>query len=221
MRTEREATEKELAHLRRRNETLKSDFEQEKQVGQQCDYFTLFGTVFFTGKVCFKGKTQCLYIGYNYCTMQCEVSALQEQLSQQADYCAAMGAACCTLLWRVSRQEDCIQSILTGVNNNNNKNNNNKHIHTYIQSMVSDFFQLGASTLQSYLDAYNTDTLPDECSLESQFVLALCGTITSKLIDVCIYMYACMCVSGQYTYIPTMLEVTKQLTCTKYFQPHM
>ena len=144
-----------------------------------------------------------IYIGYNnyYCTMQCEVSALQEQVSQQADYCAAMGAACCTLLWRVSRQEDCIQSILTGVNNNNNKNN--KHIHTYIQSMVSDFFQLGASTLQSYLDAYNTDTLPDECSLESQFVLALCGTITSKIIDVCIYvcMHACVCLGNIRIYL--------------------
>lgn len=46
---------------------------------------------------------------------QCEVKDLQQQLSQQADYCTSMGAACCTLLWRVSRQEECIHSILSGV----------------------------------------------------------------------------------------------------------
>ena len=46
---------------------------------------------------------------------QCEVNDLQQQLSQQADYCTSMGAACCTLLWRVSRQEESIHSILSGV----------------------------------------------------------------------------------------------------------
>ena len=46
--------------------------------------------------------------------------------------------------------------------------------------MVSEFLQLAASTLQSYLDTYTTESLPNESSLESQFVLALCGTITSE-----------------------------------------
>lgn len=49
----------------------------------------------------------------------------------------------------------------------------------HTQSKVSEFLQLGATTLQSYLDTY-TDSLPEEGSLESQFVLALCGTITSN-----------------------------------------
>ena len=40
---------------------------------------------------------------------------MSQQLSQQAEYCSSMGAACCTLLWRVSRHEDCIHSILSGV----------------------------------------------------------------------------------------------------------
>ncbi|CAI8056247.1 Heat shock factor 2-binding protein [Geodia barretti] len=91
---------------------------------------------------------------------KCEVNDLQQQLSQQADYCTSMGAACCTLLWRVSRQEESIHSILSG-------------------SKVKDLLQLGASTLQSYLDTYTNETLPNDTSLESQFVLALCGTITN------------------------------------------
>ena len=48
-----------------------------------------------------------------------------------------------------------------------------------MQEKVSEFLRLGASTLQSYLDTY-ADSLPDEASLESQFVLALCGTVTSE-----------------------------------------
>ena len=36
-------------------------------------------------------------------------------LTQQAEYCSSMGSACCMLLWRVSRHEECVQSILTGV----------------------------------------------------------------------------------------------------------
>lgn len=127
LRKEREVVDKELEHLKRRNESLKAEFEKEKQEK-------------FSSK--------------------CEVSDLQQQLSQQADYCTSMGAACCSLLWRVSRQEENIHSILTG-------------------SMVSEFLQLAASTLQSYLDTYTTESLPNESSLESQFVLALCGTITN------------------------------------------
>jgi hypothetical protein len=127
LRKEREELEKTLEYMKRRNDTLKTDYEQEKK-----EKFAL----------------------------KCEVNDLQQQLSQQADYCTSMGAACCTLLWRVSRQEECIHSILSG-------------------SKVSDFLQLGASTLQSYLDTYSADSLPDESSLESQFVLALCGTVTN------------------------------------------
>ena len=43
------------------------------------------------------------------------LSELNEQLSQQADYCSSLGAATCTLLWRVSQREECIHSILSGV----------------------------------------------------------------------------------------------------------
>lgn len=44
-----------------------------------------------------------------------EVEVLSQQLSQQSEYCSGLGSACCTLLWRVSKNEDTIQSILIGV----------------------------------------------------------------------------------------------------------
>lgn len=47
--------------------------------------------------------------------LQVELQASNEQIRQQLEYCSAMGAACCTLLWRVSRCEESIQAILVGV----------------------------------------------------------------------------------------------------------
>ena len=47
--------------------------------------------------------------------LQYKVSALMDQLCQQSDFCSSMGSACCTLLWRVSRQEEVIPAILGGV----------------------------------------------------------------------------------------------------------
>jgi len=47
--------------------------------------------------------------------MACELQEVNGQLNQQSDFCATMGAACCTLLWRVTRCEDSIPTILVGV----------------------------------------------------------------------------------------------------------
>ena len=43
------------------------------------------------------------------------VTELAGQLTQQTEYCASMGAACATLLWRVSRRDDAVETILCGV----------------------------------------------------------------------------------------------------------
>ena len=43
------------------------------------------------------------------------MNSLSRQLTQQSEYSASMGAACATLLWRVSRRDDAVQSLLTGV----------------------------------------------------------------------------------------------------------
>ena len=56
------------------------------------------------------------------------VNELSAQLTQQTEYCANMGAACATLLWRVSRNDDAVQSLLTGVSNSNSISNSNNHI---------------------------------------------------------------------------------------------
>ncbi|XP_069126206.1 heat shock factor 2-binding protein-like isoform X1 [Argopecten irradians] len=91
--------------------------------------------------------------------LRCEVRVLSEQLTQQSDYCSSLGASCCTLLWRVSRCEESIQSILVG-------------------TKVDEFLCLVASTLQSYVSAYKSDW-PKEDQEETQFILALCGIITN------------------------------------------
>lgn len=46
---------------------------------------------------------------------QCQVNELTQQLNQQADYCASMGYACCSLLWRVSQQEQAVEAMLAKV----------------------------------------------------------------------------------------------------------
>ena len=46
---------------------------------------------------------------------RCEIQSMNQQLTQQTEYCSSLGSACCTLLWRVSRCEESIQSILVGV----------------------------------------------------------------------------------------------------------
>ena len=47
--------------------------------------------------------------------LECKLQEAIEQFSQQSEYCTSMGAACGTLLWRVSRCEESIQAILVGV----------------------------------------------------------------------------------------------------------
>ncbi len=47
---------------------------------------------------------------------------------------------------------------------------------------MSEFLELVSSTLQSFLAAY-TEDLPSEESDEAQFILALCGIVTSEFTD--------------------------------------
>ena len=47
-----------------------------------------------------------------------------------------------------------------------------------VQSKVEEFLGLTCTTVQSYVDAYRNDW-PQEETNESNFILALCGTITS------------------------------------------
>ncbi|KAK6173504.1 hypothetical protein SNE40_016943 [Patella caerulea] len=91
--------------------------------------------------------------------LRCDLQNLSQQLSQQSDYCSSLGAACCTLLWRVSRKEEGIEAILGG-------------------SKVDEFFCIVSSTLDGYLAAYKDDW-PTEPSDETNFILALCGTVTN------------------------------------------
>ncbi|KAK7485552.1 hypothetical protein BaRGS_00023240 [Batillaria attramentaria] len=86
--------------------------------------------------------------------------SMSAQLNQQSEFCSSLGAATVTLLWRVSRSQDAVSTLLTG-------------------SKADEFLGLACSTVQSYLSAY-CDDWPEEESSESCFILALCGTITKE-----------------------------------------
>lgn len=47
--------------------------------------------------------------------LQCQLLETNQQMGDQSEYCSSMGAAVCTLLWRVSRQQESITSLLGGV----------------------------------------------------------------------------------------------------------
>ena len=49
-----------------------------------------------------------------------------------------------------------------------------------MQAKVAEFLSLVGNTIVSYLSTYDTDA-PEDTSEDAQFVLSLCGTVTSEL----------------------------------------
>ncbi|KAK3800812.1 hypothetical protein RRG08_012844 [Elysia crispata] len=92
--------------------------------------------------------------------LRVDVQELTNQLSQQSEFCSSLGAACCTLLWRVSRQEETIQDIVSGTRS-------------------VEFLELVSTSVQSYLSAYKDDHWPDQRTDEAIFIISLCGIATN------------------------------------------
>ncbi|BFZ22376.1 hypothetical protein BsWGS_25416 [Bradybaena similaris] len=92
--------------------------------------------------------------------LQVSVKDLTDHLSQQSEFSFSLGSVCCTLLWRLSRQEDCIHTIVSG-------------------SKSAEFLALVSSSVDSYLSTYMADQWPDPSTDEAAFILALCGTVTN------------------------------------------
>ena len=78
----------------------------------------------------------------------------------------------------MSQQEQAVEAMLAKVTHSNCYD---YYTQCMGQSNVGEFLELVGSTLQSYLVTYN-DELPAEDSEETQFVLSLCGTVTSRLL---------------------------------------
>ncbi|XP_068127140.1 heat shock factor 2-binding protein [Hyperolius riggenbachi] len=89
-----------------------------------------------------------------------QLSSLQEQLLQQADYCTHMGSALCTLLWGVSNREEAVKTILA-------------------MEKSSDFFTLASRTVLSFVDSLLQKELEDEDTEERRFVLGFAGTVAN------------------------------------------
>eukprot|EP00794_Sanderia_malayensis_P014017 gene14016-15475_t len=92
------------------------------------------------------------------------LNELNEINSQQSEYCSRMGAASCSLLWRTSQKDACVETLVAG-------------------TQIDEFLQLVCHTLESYALTISHDDgegqLYDESSAELQFVLALCGVATN------------------------------------------
>ncbi|XP_029188570.2 heat shock factor 2-binding protein-like [Acropora millepora] len=91
--------------------------------------------------------------------LKCQLLETNQQMGDQSEYCSSMGAAVCTLLWRVSRQQESITSLLGG-------------------NKADEFLQITSRTVESYFETYSEDATK-ETSDECQFVLALTGTVTN------------------------------------------
>lgn len=135
-------------------ETLREELKQTRQQIQND-----LAEISYLRTRCETAVTECQQEKQENIRLRHEVEVLTQQLSQQSEYCSGLGAACCTLLWRVSRNEDTIQSILIG-------------------SKIEEFLTLVSNTLNSYVITYKSDW-PGADSEESQFVHALCGVITN------------------------------------------
>jgi len=91
--------------------------------------------------------------------LKCQLAEMNQQMGDQSEYCSSMGAAVCTLLWRVSRQQESVTSLLGG-------------------NKAEEFLQITSRTVESYFETYSEE-VSKETSDEFQFVLALTGTITN------------------------------------------
>ncbi|EDV25720.1 uncharacterized protein TRIADDRAFT_55117 [Trichoplax adhaerens] len=94
--------------------------------------------------------------------LQGTLTQMNEELSQQLEYCANMGASMGTMLWKLSKDEQCVQSMLVGVR-------------------TEEFLRLVAQTIDSFIATYSDKSvaMPSEISDESEYILSLCGIVTN------------------------------------------
>ncbi|XP_029794703.1 heat shock factor 2-binding protein isoform X1 [Suricata suricatta] len=94
-----------------------------------------------------------------------QLNEAKQQLLQQAEYCTAMGAVACTLLWGVSGSEDVVKAILGG-------------------DKALKFFNITGQTMESFVKSLDGD-VKELDSDENQFVFALAGIVTNVAAIAC------------------------------------
>ncbi|KAH9514328.1 Heat shock factor 2-binding protein [Bulinus truncatus] len=92
--------------------------------------------------------------------LRTELQELSEKLSEQSEFCCSLGAACCTLLWRISRQESAIETLVSGCKS-------------------TEFLELICVAIQGYLITYRNHDWPGQNTDEAIFILSVCGIITN------------------------------------------
>ncbi|XP_043965402.1 heat shock factor 2-binding protein isoform X1 [Gambusia affinis] len=145
----------EMLHKAQRAETKKEHLEQEQnQLRQDCSHFQ--SRLEAAHSECQKEREEKLLL-----REQLWQSGVE--LQQQADFCATLGSAACSLLWSGSSREETVTTWLA-------------------DGKLPSFLTVAAQTLESFVKSMDDEikTQPgDHNSQEHQFVLALVGTITN------------------------------------------
>ncbi|XP_038657135.1 heat shock factor 2-binding protein isoform X1 [Scyliorhinus canicula] len=127
-----------------------------------------------------------------------QLNEARQQLLQQAEYCTEMGAAVCTLLWRVSSNEESVKFILGG-------------------SKAEKFFNIVGQTIESFVKSLD-GSIKEQQNLDSdenQFVLAMAGIVTNVAAVACGREFL---VNSSQILLETLLQLLAEMKaglCTK------
>lgn len=91
--------------------------------------------------------------------MQAGLFRVRNQVQQQSQFCASLGAVMGSLIWKASRIPAVVDVLLSG-------------------NKVADFLAIVNGSLISFMETYET-SLPNQCAEESQFILSMCGIVTN------------------------------------------
>ncbi|XP_036396656.1 heat shock factor 2-binding protein [Megalops cyprinoides] len=182
----------EMLHKARAAESTKARIEQEQeQLRQDCQH--LRSRLDAAQSECQREREEKL-------VLREQLWEGREQLQQQAEFCTALGAAACTLLWSASSREEAVKDILT-------------------DGKVDAFLTVAGQTLESFVKSLGEEETKAEqqdlCSNESRFVLALAGTITNIAAVTCGRDFLSTSAHVLLDTLTQLLEIMKPGVCPK------
>ncbi|PSN34432.1 hypothetical protein C0J52_20393, partial [Blattella germanica] len=91
--------------------------------------------------------------------MQQDLFHARNQLQQQSQFCASLGAVMGNLLWKTSRIPPVVDMLLSG-------------------NKVAEFLSIVNGSLVSFIETYGNG-MPGQCADESQYIMSFCGIVTN------------------------------------------
>ncbi|XP_061833416.1 heat shock factor 2-binding protein isoform X2 [Nerophis lumbriciformis] len=105
-------------------------------------------------------QTECQKERQEKCLLRDQLWQSQAEVQQQADFCSSLGSVACSLLWNCSTREDTVRLWLTEGN-------------------LQAFLSVATQTLESFVRTLDEAAKSSPEDHNTQFVLALAGTITN------------------------------------------